>query len=179
LENFQPFPVKPFDFHNALKAYRRSIDLIKPIKRTVERINSIQLSTMELLRNQTGESLPLMSRGNSHSLHNVVYPSQMSHRNAFALRTLSKTHLVTELTYATLVADAFDDAVVASVMASNGTGIAKVFDEQAGWSKGSIMEIAFGIVGTMLGVAAVWLGVRLYRELTPLFSRVAGWEMVL
>jgi hypothetical protein len=41
------------------------------------------------------------------------------------------------------------------------------------------MEIAFGIVGTMLGVAAVWLGVRLYRELTPLFSRVAGWEMVL
>jgi hypothetical protein len=59
-------------------------------------------------------------------------------------------------------------------MASNGTGIAKIFNEQPGWSKDSIMEIAFGIVGTMLGVATVWLSVRLYRELTPLFSRVEG-----
>jgi hypothetical protein len=59
-------------------------------------------------------------------------------------------------------------------MAPNGTGIGKIFNEQPGWSKDSIMEIAFGIVGTMLGVATVWLGVRLYRELTPLFSRVQG-----
>jgi hypothetical protein len=133
---------------------------------------------MKLLHNQTGESLPLMSRGNSHSLHNVIYPSQMSHRNPFGLRPLSKTHLVTELIRATLVVDAFGDAVAASVTASNGTGMAEIFNEQPGWSKDSIMEIAFGIVGTMLGVAAVWLGVHLYRELTPLFSRVEGWEMV-
>jgi hypothetical protein len=59
-------------------------------------------------------------------------------------------------------------------MAPNGTGIGKIFNEQPGWSKDSIMEIAFGIVGTMLGVATVWLSVRLYRELTPLFSRVEG-----
>jgi hypothetical protein len=62
-------------------------------------------------------------------------------------------------------------------MASNGTGIGKIFNQQPGWSKDSIMEIAFGIVGMILGVAAVWLGVRLYRELTPLFARVEGWEM--
>ena len=90
----------------------------------------------------------------------------MSHRNVFTLRPLSKTHLVTELTCATLV--------VASITASNGTGIANIFNDQLGWSKDSIMEIAFGIVGTMLGVATVWLSVRLYRELTPLFSRVEG-----
>jgi hypothetical protein len=40
------------------------------------------------------------------------------------------------------------------------------------------MQITFGIVGTMLGVAAVWLsvhpGVRRYRELIPLFSKVVG-----
>jgi hypothetical protein len=94
----------------------------------------------------------------------------MSHRNVFTLCPLSKIHLVTELTCATLVAD----AVVASITASNGTGIANIFNDQLGWSKDSIMEIAFGIVGTMLGVATVWLSVRLYRELTPLFSRVEG-----
>jgi hypothetical protein len=68
------------------------------------------------------------------------------------------------------------------VKASNATGIANIFNDQPGWSKDSIMAITFGILGTMLGVAAVWVGaqngMRRYRERTPFFSRVVGWEMV-
>jgi hypothetical protein len=74
---------------------------------------------------------------------------------------------------AAMVADAVDGAVFVGVTAANGTGIANYFNNQPGWTKDSIMEITFGIMGTMLGVAAVW-----YRELAPLFSRVVGWEMV-
>jgi hypothetical protein len=66
------------------------------------------------------------------------------------------------------------------VKASNATGIASVFDDQPGWSKDSIMAITFGILGTMLGVAAVWVGaqngMRRYRENAPFFSGVVGWE---
>jgi hypothetical protein len=94
--------------------------------------------------------------------------------------SIVQTRLVVKLTCATLVADAFVDAVVASGRAStsNDTGIVSIFNNQPGWSKDSIMQITFGIVGTMLGVAAVWLSVypsvRRYRELIPLFSKVVG-----
>ncbi len=63
----------------------------------------------------------------------------------------------------TVVANAVGDAIIAisRAAASNGTGIANAEMVQAGgWSKDSIMAITFGVLGTGLGVAAVWLGVR-------------------
>jgi hypothetical protein len=135
---------------------------------------------MKLLRNQTGESLPLcitwrLLISTKRRLPILYVTSQYIYTPSIV-----QTRLVAELTRATLVADAFVDAVVASVRAStsNDTGIASIFNNQPGWSKDSIMQITFGIVGTMLGVAAVWLsvypGVRRYRELIPLFSKVVG-----
>jgi hypothetical protein len=82
--------------------------------------------------------------------------------------SITQTHLVAKLTCVTLVADAFGDAVIAIARASNGIGIVNVANDQPGWSKDSIMAITFGIAGTILGVAAVWLGVHhgvhRYRE---------------
>jgi hypothetical protein len=82
--------------------------------------------------------------------------------------SITQTHLVAKLTCVTLVADAFGDAVIAIARASNGIGIVNVANDQPGWSKDSIMAITFGIAGTILGVATVWLGVHhgvhRYRE---------------
>jgi hypothetical protein len=156
--------------------------LINPIKRRVDLINSIKSPSMKLLCNQTGESLLLcvtfqfpMSRGTSS-------PHLRCHIAIHHTSSIIQSDLVAELTCATLVADAFGDAIVVNVKASNVTGIASILNDQPGWSKDSIMAITFGILGTVLGVAAVWVGaqngMRRYRERTPFFSRVVGWEMV-
>jgi hypothetical protein len=185
-ENCQPFLVDLSNFTTREKKrrrkIRRSIGLINPIKIRVDLINSIKPSSMKLLCNQTGESLPLrltfqlpMSRGTSSShlrCHIAIHHTS----------PIIQSHLVAELTCATLVADAFGDAIVVNFRASNVTGIASIFNDQPGWNKDSIMAITFGILGTILGVAAVWVGaqngMRRYRERTPFFSRVVGWEMV-
>jgi hypothetical protein len=102
-----------------------------------------------------------MSRGTSS-------PHLKCHIGIHYTSPIIQSHLVAELTCTTLVTDAFGDAIVVNVKASNATGIASIFNDQPGWSKDSIMAITFGILGTVLGVAAVWVGsqngMRHYRE---------------
>jgi hypothetical protein len=114
-------------------------------------------------------------RINSQYSRKTASPHLRYHVTIHYTSPIIQSHLVAELTCATLVADAFGDAIVVNVRTSSAAGIANIFNDQPDWSKDSIMAITFGILGTMLGVAAVWLGahngVRRYRERTAFFSR--------
>ena len=76
----------------------------------------------------------------------------------------------------TVVADDIGDAILAISRSSalNGTGIANADMAHPSWSKDSIMAITFGIVGTGLGVAAVWLVVRRCANMAAGCGRGAG-----